>query len=362
MNNFPESRRASAGSSTRRVFCAVILLVLFGTLPAIAQSPPPFYSDERLNDFLTYLDDELQQTFTPASSPLRNTGLDLWRSLSIIILVWTGLKIAYSGDFHSWEIVKLVILLWIPWVMLTFYDQPIPGMDLPFPKIIPAGANWIAGLFMADALSEMSTGLLSLAYTKVQELIAMWSEYSLYQLVTSGTVAITSALYSTFVLLGCLVLLGIIFAVGLAQLMFAKIALSILIFLGPLLIPWLVFPPVSFLFWGWFKGLLQYSLYATIAAAVLTIWCRISVRYIAQMANTELDFSLVARLNLWLITLLVLTVAAIFTSLKVGDIASTIVNGGGGDGGGLFAAGALAVRGVPVVGNVTGVAKAVTPR
>ena len=57
-------------------------------------------------------------------------------------------------------------------------------------------------------------------------------------------------------------MLIVLFAVTYAQVIWAQIALAILIILGPIFIPFLVFEPMAFLFWGWFKGMLTYSLYA----------------------------------------------------------------------------------------------------
>ena len=62
-----------------------------------------------------------------------NAGQQLWRGLALIIVVWTGIKIAMSGSFSIWTLVELVIGLWIPWVMLTFYSTPIPAWALPSP-------------------------------------------------------------------------------------------------------------------------------------------------------------------------------------------------------------------------------------
>ena len=45
----------------------------------------------------------------------------------------------------------------------------------------------------------------------------------------------------------------VVYCVGLAQIVWAQLAISIALLLGPVFIPFLVLPPLSFLFWGWFK-------------------------------------------------------------------------------------------------------------
>ena len=63
-----------------------------------------------------------------------NAGNTLWRGLAAIVVVWTGIKIAMSGTFSMWTIIELVIGLWIPWVMLTFYSHADPRRRLHLPR------------------------------------------------------------------------------------------------------------------------------------------------------------------------------------------------------------------------------------
>ena len=69
-----------------------------------------------------------------ADGPLLAAGNTLWMGLSLIILVWTGLRIAFSGEgWNAWEVVKLVIMLSIPRGMLEFYATPFPGIRTHLP-------------------------------------------------------------------------------------------------------------------------------------------------------------------------------------------------------------------------------------
>ena len=72
-------------------------------------------------------------------------------------------------------------------------------------------------------------------------------------------------------MLVALILLAI-YSITMAQVMWAQIALAILMILGPLFIPFLVIEPLSFLFWGWFKALWTYSLYGALAAAIMRVF------------------------------------------------------------------------------------------
>ena len=64
--------------------------------------------------------------------------------LALIVVVLSGLKIAFGGGLQPWEVVRVIIGIWIPWVMLQFYTTNIPGDGFStFPHMIVAGGNWI---------------------------------------------------------------------------------------------------------------------------------------------------------------------------------------------------------------------------
>ncbi len=93
-------------------------------------------------------------------------------------------------------------------------------------------------------------------------------------ILTGGVHAFITAVAGSIIMALLVLLLIVLFAVTYAQVIWAQIALAILIILGPIFIPFLVFEPLSFLFWGWFKGMLTYSLYAVIAGCVLRVFRR----------------------------------------------------------------------------------------
>ena len=76
-------------------------------------------------------------------------------------------------------------------------------------------------------------------------------------------------------------------AITYAQVIWAQIALAILIILGPIFIPFLVFDPLSFLFWGWFRAMITYSLYAVIAGAVLRVFSAVGIAFITSMGSCQ---------------------------------------------------------------------------
>ncbi|MCY3758309.1 MAG: type IV secretion system protein, partial [Acidobacteria bacterium] len=64
--------------------------------------------------------------------------------------------------------------------------------------------------------------------------------------------------------------LSVLEALTMLQMLFASVGMVILIFLGPLFIPWLFFQPGALLLWVWGKTLVLYWLYGVLCGAVLS--------------------------------------------------------------------------------------------
>ena len=119
--------------------------------------------------FKFVLDELTEGLMDAADGPLLAAGNNLWLGLATIIVVWTGLRTAFSGEgFNFWEFVKLIVLLSIPRGMLLFYDTPFPGMTITFPEIIVNQGSWLNGIIVGDTGSEVWTWLQKL-YPKLLE-------------------------------------------------------------------------------------------------------------------------------------------------------------------------------------------------
>ena len=295
-----------------------------------------------LTNWPALLDQVLGNLFTPATPPLLALGENLWAALASIVVVWTGLRIAFGGaNFNFWEIVQLITGLAIPLAMLRFYAVDLPGVGLPFPNIIPAGANDIAQLFSADSVTEFNLGLQRLdeAFGRNVAGADNWFEW-IDGWLENFWVKIQLALKKYFLV----AMFGLILAITMAQVFWAQIAIAVLLFLGPALIPWLVFKPMAFLFWGWFRALWTYSLYAIIAGALMRVWTSIGLTTLNSFVNDALSYVDPASAipTVHTVALIPLVAAAVLSSMKVPEIAGAIggasVSGGGMAG---FATGAL---------------------
>ena len=170
-----------------------------------------------------------------------------------------------------------------------------------------------------------------------------------FGLLTGGIHAAITAVVGVGMLLFLIIMLLLLAAVTYAQVIWAQIALAILIILGPIFIPFLVFEPLSFLFWGWFRGMITYSLYAVIAGAVLRVFSAVGISYITSLGNANLDMRSLMDVGLWMLAVVPLFVAGMLASLKCGELASMLVTSTGAAGSGLMGmattAGAAAVSG-----------------
>ena len=295
----------------------------------------------------------LDGLFEPGTAPLLAMGNTLWTGLASIVVVWTGLRIAFSGgSFRPWDLVTLIMGLSIPLGMLRFYTVDLPGAGLPFPFIIPAGADAIAAAFRGDMVTEheqASARMLEGLRQNMEAAKAGEDLPGILQLgaliravVENATAYLTSAvgalLFSTAFLL--------VAAICFAQVLWAQVAIAILIYLGPVMIPWLLWKPMSFLFWGWFKALWTYSFYSIIAAAVLRVFVALSVSVIESVNAaivSGIDPVAGPEAGAFVLAIVPLLVAALMAALKVPELASAIVGSGGG--GGIAGAAAMAMTG-----------------
>ena len=307
----------------------------------------------RPEDFKLVLDDLTEQLMTTAGTPLLDAGNALWLGLSTIIVAWTGLRIAFSGEgWNAWEVIRLVLFLSIPRGMLEFYDTPFPGLGLTFPQIIVNQGAWLNGVIVADTGSDAWNWLqayLKNVWATVYDNATQYYGLGLLTGIMSGgrQIIFLFAISATAILTLITVLIGYSFV------LFSQLAISLLTLLGPLFIPWLVFGPLSFLFWSWFRMLITYTLYAAIAAAVF----RITIQLIMAVGNVYQDRanvdSIAAALQqltsptgtgidefiIWSITFVLALLTALLATFKIPEIAGGLVTGaapGGGVGGPLM--------------------------
>ena len=292
--------------------------------PSVPTNIPP----GQLDDFKGFLDGVMNTIIGTSGPTLLNAGQDLWTGLAAIMVVWTGVKIAMSGTFQPWEVIRLIIGLWVPWAMLNFYATPLPppADSFTFPGVIVGGGNWLMNFFMADAGTAMRTELSIMINNHLSGITEAWDGYNIWDLLVSSAGAFMSLFVATILVIFVGSMLTLLYCVTYAQVIWAQVAIAILIFLGPLFIPWLIFEPLSFLFWGWFRALIVFSLYGALAGVIMRVFMGVGLGYVTTFSNQTLDFDLVT-MGGWVLIILPMFIAGILASLKVGELASMLVTG-----------------------------------
>lgn len=310
----------------------------------IDTSVPTLIPDDQIHDFKPFFDQVQEAIINTAAQPIMDMGDDLWRGLAAVVVVWKGLQIAYSGTFHPWEIIRTIVGLWIPWIMLQYYTTDIPNVGMTFPEAIVAGGTWLQNFFLADLGATWATEINKLSDSLNKSIAAQWQNMNVWKVLTGAAHLFITGLVMAAMGLSLLVIMVLLYAITYAQVIWAQIAIAILLLLGPVFIPMLVFGPLSFLFWGWFRSLITFSLYGVIAGAIMRAFLGVGLGFITSFAQSTADLNSITNLGKWMFAILPLFIAALWASLNVGDLASMLVSGGGGGGGGFMSAASQAAR------------------
>lgn len=282
------------------------------------------------------------------ADPLLQAGEGIWRGLALVVIVWTGVRLMFSGGFSGWDIVRLVTALMVPRAILHFYVTPLAPGGLTLPAAIVGMGDWIADQVLQDTYSATWGWLgefLSLAFAQVMAAgmsLGIFSVFELGGAVVELVGALGVAVVSIFMGFVSLLLVVISFA----QVIWAKFAVALLVALGPVFVPFLLFDPLSFLFWGWFRTLLTYSMYSAVAACVVRVFLA-AVRAAGQGMWDAItpDLTAIGGGVMWMASYFALAVAGLLAVFKIPDLAAGLVSGNAGGGGMLGALAAAATAG-----------------
>ena len=289
--------------------------------------------------------DQLMASVAPA---VAGAGMQLWQGLALIVVVWTGAQMALSGGgVNMAAVVRMVIGLSIPLGMLQFYAAPLPGAGQSVPDLITGMGEWLQSMIVADAGSAMLEQLgLALAAWREQfggrGIFGGMTTFG-WNVVTDLPGVLDAAfdlLVTVALMMGLAVGLIVVFALGQAQVMWAQMALAIALLLGPVFIPWMVIPQLSFLFWGWLRTVLVYSLYGAVAGAVFRVVTELGV-FVVQGWTGDIAADVewagpTGIMTAWRRSMVTIPyiVAAGLATLKVGELTQMLLSGSGNVGSG----------------------------
>ena len=315
---------------------------------------PTNLTPEQMRNFKTFLDTALESLTAAAGAEIFTLGNQMLGFLALIVVVLQGAKIGFGGGLQPWELMRVIIGIWIPWVMLQFYTVPIPGMLFTFPHMIVAGGNWLNDLLVDDSVLAVQIELTKLFNDLSKAQDAAVESGDILDVLTAGFQATMTEITAFVVVIFMALMLLVLSAITYAQVIWAQIAIAILIIVGPIFIPFLVFEPMAFLFWGWFRAMITYSLYAVIAGAVLRVFSAVGIAFITSMGQANLNFTSLLDVGMWMLAVVPFFIAGMLASLKIGELASMLVTGGGAGGSGLM--GMVSTAGMAVASGGTAAA------
>jgi TrbL/VirB6 plasmid conjugal transfer protein len=256
----------------------------------------------------TFLGQAISQLLSSHSAALQAAGLNMFRSVAIILIAWFGIKAALSaaqghGGFHFAKFADLILLISFGLGMLTYYSTPIPGVGYSFSDLITKEALSISGQIESDQTQQIATTITA------AEL----------QLGTPpGSFNILEDL--TFLLIA--VLLAAMQAVSFAVIAYGYVASAVCVLIGPVFIPWFIVPKMDWLFWGWFKAFIGFSFYQVIASAFIFVFSKVLTSMFQVIGNISISNALTILPALF-ITLFV----SIYGLVKIPELTGAILSG-----------------------------------
>lgn len=318
----------------QRVTLAGLLLILLSPGVLLAQGtglPPTTVPEDEQYDVKRFLDKVLEALIGRAGDVFQSTAMAIWTGLATVMIVWTGLKIAFSGEFDMWEILKLVLGLMFVWAMLTYYDTPVPGPSggRSFPALITEQGTWATDMFIGNSWKNLVETLTEICQKALKELTDTIRKFNVGAFFSKGISFLIASLIGGSFLIMVLLMLILMFAVLYAQIIWAQIALAICVLVGPIMIPWLVFPPMSFLFWGWLRAMLTYTFYGIVAGAIFNVFLNVGLGFLNRLVATALTFHDLPTMFKWYIILIPLVISGWLAAIKVGELSQLLLSGAG---------------------------------
>ena len=212
----------------------------------------------------------LTQLMTEHSNMFVATGSQMFRGLATILIAWFGVKSALgavSGSqgpaFDFAGLANLLMLIAFGFGMLTYYSHPIPGLGMSFSQLIVNQgltlSNQLEHAMVQEVWDRLNSVYLGLELPALTMLLNM-QEAVRYALTAFFIIAAEAVMY--------------------AVIAFGYVAVAIAVMLGPVFIPFFIVPHMEWLFWGWFKSLIQYSFYPVIANAFLYVFGHVLIRFL----------------------------------------------------------------------------------
>jgi len=260
-------------------------------------------------DFLQFIFRAINDLLTQNLGFFDAMGQNLFRMFATILVAWYGAKSALAAaggrqPFHFDNFATLLLTLSFGFAMVNYYSVPIPGIGTSFHNIITDESQFLAARINQAELQAVLQG--------VNDFQARLDAPGVTDLV--GTIV-----YAVII-----ILLAAAQAVAIVVIAYGFIATAVCVLVGPIFLPFFIVPQFEWLFWGWFKCLLQYAFYQVIAAAVVFVIGNLILGVLQLQPPGAVS---TVQLIGWFPVLLITFLASIYALLKVPALTNHIFSG-----------------------------------
>jgi TrbL/VirB6 plasmid conjugal transfer protein len=300
------------------------LMPLVTVAAARAQSSPTIPINSGSVDYVSMVTSGIDNLVAADSPVFLAMGNQLLTAIGITMLVIYGLKWAlHSASRHHPEfdfpgVIHFFALFLVAEMMMRYYNTPLPWTSSSFHQLLPDTGRQLAGIIDLSSLNTLLTAINDATH-QAQKPDNDFLMVFVYVCVLIDMVLVEGALFAVTIL-------GFI-AIGIGSL------------LGPLFIPWLIVPRVSWLFWNWIQFMLQYSFYRVVSSALVYVWANAIVRFFTN--SIQHNYSL-PHLLLLIVPFGILNIGLFFSIFKITSFVSDLFKG-------------TAAAGSGMVGNMAGV-------
>jgi hypothetical protein len=221
-------------------------------------------------DWLSTLQTIIAELLSGKSAQFMSVATVLITGFATIRLVLIGIRWMLSGQVDFLALMREIILIGAAQAMLRGYAGPMyaGGKVLwdssGFVGMVQKGPQQLAQAIGADAFKELSETFNSYTENNPPALGTIVSNFISY-LVIRMLIEVTR--------------FAMFFAMS-----WGFVVQAVLILIGPVFIPFLLFDPLSFMFWGWLRCFIQYSFYPVIGAALVHVFSMLLIHIWASPA------------------------------------------------------------------------------
>ena len=251
----------------------------------------------------------ITQLLSSQGSTLQATGLDIFRGLAVILIVWFGIKSALSasqghgGGFHFAKFADLILMIAFGLGMLTYYSTPIPGTSYSFSDLITK-----EGLNLSSQIESSQTQEIADTITNAEQQLGA----------PPGSFNILEDL--TYLLI--VVILAAMEATAFCVIAYGYVAAAVCVLIGPIFIPWFIVPKMDWLFWGWLKAFIGFSFYQVVASAFIFVFAKVLANMFQVIGTISISNAFTV-----LPALLVTLAVCVYGLFKIPELTASILSG-----------------------------------